>query len=67
MNTYNQTKRIDWIRNQLVDEKQFNCNTICKQFSIDLRTAARDIAFLKKLYPGKIWYSYQYKSFYLSA
>lgn len=67
MNTYNQTKRIDWIRNQLVDEKQFNCNTVCNQFNIDLRTAARDIAFLKSMYPGKIHWSYKFKSFYLSA
>ena len=65
--SYQQTKRIDKIRNWLVDGIAFNSTTLCAQFKIDIRTAARDMSFVKKEYPGKIGYDYFQKSFYLKS
>lgn len=62
---YQIVRRIDWIREFLTTDIQFNTNDICRIFGISLRTAARDVAFVKGYFHGRVAWDQKGRRFFL--
>jgi hypothetical protein len=65
MKPYVITRRIDWIRAQLAIGKPINATIIAGEHGIAIRTAARDMKYLKQFYRDRLKYDYREKSYYL--
>jgi len=61
--TYNIIRRLDWIRTNL--DSGINCTGIAAHWDVSIKTAQRDIKFLRSYYGLRIEYDQQQKYFTL--
>ena len=63
---YNVVKRIIWIRDQLLSDRQFNSTDIAFKFGTSLRTAYRDMHFVRDEYfPDRLKFNIKDNSYFL--
>ncbi len=63
---YGVVRRIIWIREQLAMGQIFNATDVAFQFDISLRTAHRDMRFIREEYYPNLIFDKNDNSFYLS-
>jgi len=66
-NTYAVVIRIETIRKRLTDGGALNCGDIAALFDVSLKTAQRDIEFLRSFYGLTIDYDASRRALYLAA
>lgn len=62
---YKVTERLDWERARLALGWALNSTIIMAEFPVDIRTAWRDLKYLKRFYNGKMFYRPKDRAFYL--
>lgn len=66
-NPYKVTERIDWERDRLALGWALNSTIICAEHGCDVRTALRDIRYLRHHYGPKLVYNHKDRAFYLGV
>ena len=66
-NPYKVVERIDWERDQLRLGRPLNSTIICEGWGVDVRTALRDIRYLRGFYGEALVYNHRDRAFYLEG